>query len=343
MDNNPVTYMFEDIPEHGTVKQVTEGVYWIRMPLPFQLNHINLWLLEDGDGWTIVDTGFANDIVRGHWETLFETVLKQRPIKKVVVTHFHPDHMGLAGWLTRRFDVEMYATLGEFAFGTAMSLYQGFDEQAHVFTDFYGKAGFTPEQMEMVKHRGNPYTRRVMPLPQSYRRIFDGDLVDINGYGWRIIVGTGHSPEHACLYCEERKLLISGDQILPRISPNVSVWPQEPQANPLQLFLDSLRRFQGLADDTLVLPSHDTPFTGLKGRLDQLAHHHDDRLEETFEVCQTPSTGYQMLKALFTRELDEHQTFFALGESLAHLHFLMGQGRVKRELNEEGVYVFSQA
>ncbi len=338
-----VDYRFDEIPEPGTTLKVAEGVYWLRMPLPFKLNHINLWLLEDGDGWTIVDTGFSNDTTREIWETIFTDVMGTRPINRIIVTHFHPDHIGLAGWLTRRFDIPMFTTVGEFAMGMALSLDKGQGERAKVFTDFYGKAGFSPELMEMVEKRGNPYPNRVSPLPQSYRRISEGDSIDINGHGWRVIIGTGHAVEHACLYCEDLKLLISGDQILPRISPNVSVWPQEPEGNPLQLFLNSLSHFEKLPHDTLVLPSHDTPFTGLLPRLEQLAHHHDDRLEETFRVCATPSTTAEVLKKLFTRELDDHQLFFALGESLAHLHYLLGEGRLKRETNENGAYVFSQA
>ncbi|MCW9034407.1 MAG: MBL fold metallo-hydrolase [Rhodospirillales bacterium] len=343
MAESGVEYRFDELPEPGKTIKVAEGVYWLRMTLPFKLNHINLWLLEDGDGWAIVDTGFPTDATKEHWETIFANELQGRPLKRVIVTHFHPDHIGLAGWITRRFDIPMYTTVGEFSMGMALSLENGQGERSKVFTDFYGKAGFSPELMEMVEKRGNPYPGRVTPLPQSYRRISEGVNIEINGREWQIIVGKGHAIEHACLYCEDLKVLISGDQILPRISPNVSVWPQEPEGNPLELFLSSLPKFEHLPDDTLVLPSHDTPFTGLKPRLEQLAHHHDERIEETFGVCATPSTTAEVLKKLFTRELDDHQLFFALGESLAHLHYLLGEGRLKREINGDGAYVFSQA
>ena len=336
-------YVFDDLPERGHAKEVAPGVYWLRMPLPFQLNHINLWLLEDGDGWTIVDTGFANDEVKACWEDVFDNVFGGKPVKKIVVTHFHPDHLGLAGWLQERFNAPLLITLGEFAFGRMLSLDDGLGPRLKIFTDFYGKAGFDDELMNFVSTRGNPYPKRVVPIPGSYHRLRDGETFDVSGHDWKVIVGTGHSPEHACLYCEDLNVLISGDQILPRISPNVSVWPQEPESNPLQLFLDSLERFGDLPEDVLVLPSHDTPFRNLHGRLNQLAHHHDARLEETFDACAEPATAAQVLKSLFTRELDSHQVFFAIGESLAHLHYLKGLGRIKRTLGDDGVYRFSQS
>ncbi|MCW8862250.1 MAG: MBL fold metallo-hydrolase [Rhodospirillales bacterium] len=344
MSDNPITYAFDGIPEHGVVEKVGPGIFWVRMPLPFKLNHINLWLLEDGDGWTIVDTGFANDDVKALWDRIFDTVLDGRPVKRVIVTHFHPDHMGLAGWLTERFGVQMWTTLGEFAFARMLSLDLAVEGASRdVFSGFYRAAGFGPEFMSIVESRGNPYPKRVTPIPPAYIRMRDGDTVEINGHGWKVITGTGHSPEHACLYCEDLGMMISGDQILPRISPNVSVWPQEPESDPLALFLESIDRFRDLRPDTLVLPSHDAPFTGLDARLDQLAHHHDDRLEETFRACDAPSTGVKILNSLFTRELDDHQLFFAIGETLAHLHHLRGQGRLQTERGADGIDLWVQA
>ncbi len=337
---DPLTNVAGDIVETGHLQEVAPGVHWLRMPLPFQLNHINLWVLEDGDGWTLVDTGINREETRAVWDGLFAGALAGRPVKRVVVTHFHPDHMGLAGWLTDRFGVEMWATETEWtvARNTFADVGAKFIEQAR---GFYRAAGFNDELMAMVEKRDNPYPTRVSWIPETCRLIAEGDVIDIGGRGWRVIVGTGHSPEHACLYCEDDKILISGDQILPKITPNVSVWPHLPSQDPLSLFLGSLDKFRPLDPETLVLPSHNWPFKGLHVRLDQLAHHHDDRLDEVAAACAVePLNGTQVLKHLFKRELDTHQLFFAIGESLAHLQHLMSEGRIIQEPGADGVDLY---
>ena len=336
-------YVSERLPESGETITVAPGVLWLRMPLPFRLNHINLWLLEDGDGWTIVDTGIARDNVKEAWERIFATHFTEaRPLKRVIVTHFHPDHMGLAGWLTERFGVELWATLGEWACGRMISLDTG-EGVLKGLRRFYQDAGFGADGMALVEKRRYRYAHQISPIPARHRRIDDGETIAIGGRAWRVIVGSGHSPEHACLYCAELGVLISGDQVLPRISPNISVWPQEPEANPLRRYLDSLALFRGLPAKVLVLPSHDTPFTGLETRLDQMAHHHDERLDETLAACAEPSSAIDVLGRLFKRQLDDHELFFAIGESLAHLHFLMADGRIKRWRRNDGVHLFHRA
>lgn len=336
---DPLTNVAGDIIETGVLKEVAPGIHWIRMPLPFALNHINLWVLEDGDGWTLVDTGINRDETREAWESLFAGPLAGRPVKRIIVTHFHPDHMGLAGWLTEKFDVEMWASETEWETATGLFADTG-PEHVERARGFYHAAGFDKELMAEVNKRENPYPTRVSFIPETYNKIADGDVIDINGRDWRVIVGTGHSPEHACLYCEDPAILISGDQILPKITPNVSVWPQIAETNPLSLFLKSIDRFRDLDPDTLVLPSHNWPFKGLNKRLDQMAHHHDERLDEVVEACAEPLTGTEVLKHLFKRKLDTHQLFFAIGESLAHLHYLMEQGRIIKETDENGVDFF---
>ncbi len=336
-------YVFDGEPPLGETFEVAPGIHWLRMPLPFKLDHINLWLLEDGDGWTIVDTGICRDEVKEAWETLFTDVMAGRPVKKVVVTHFHPDHAGLAGWLTERFDAPLVMPLTEWTFGRMLSL-DGQDGSLDAFRSFYKRAGFTPEMMEGVSRRAGGYKNIVSPIPAAFQRISDGERIEIGGRQWRMIVGRGHSPEHACLYCDEIDVLISGDQVLPKISPNVSVWPQEPEGRPLGLFIDTIARLRDeVTGDPLVLPSHNWPFKGFHARLDDLDAHHVERLGETVEALMAPSTGVDVLYRLFKRELDEHQTFFAIGETLAHLHHLLEDGRVKRERREDGVDVFRRA
>ena len=338
--SDPLVNVIGRLPETGETLEVAPGVLWLRMPLPFALDHINLWVLEDGDGWTLVDTGINREQTMDAWEMLFAGPLAGRPVRRLIVTHFHPDHMGLAGWLTEKFGVEMWATETEWQ--TASTLY--YDEHSKELIDkartFYLAAGFGPALMAKVEALGNPYPARVSPIPKSYRQIAEGDVIDIGGRGWRVMIGTGHSPEHACLYCGEAGVLISGDQILPKITPNVSVWPQRAVQDPLKLFLGSLKTFAPLPEDTLTLPSHNWPFLGLRQRLEIMAHHHDERLDDVVRACAEPHKGVDVLKHLFKRELDSHQLFFAIGESLAHLHYLMGQGRIACDKGDDGVDLF---
>jgi glyoxylase-like metal-dependent hydrolase (beta-lactamase superfamily II) len=341
-------YAYEAAPDPGETVKVADGVHWLRMPLPFKLDHINLWLLDDsdkdGDGWAIVDTGINRDEVKAAWESVFEgRFTEAKPLKRVIVTHFHPDHLGLAGWLTRRFDVPLWMPREEWAWGRMLSLDTDTTLRA-AFRRFYHAAGFDDDMMAAAKGRAGRYAKAVSRVPGSFRRITDGMEISIGGRSWRVITGHGHSPELACLYCQELDVLISGDQVLPKISPNISVWPQEPDADPLTLFLDSLEKFRGLGpgldNNTLVLPSHNLPFRGLDGRIDDLQAHHALRLEETVAISAVPVTAVQVLGELFKRDLDTHQLFFAIGETLAHLHHLMGQGIVRRRMGDDGVHLF---
>lgn len=241
-----VVYPFDGVPEAGETREVAPGVHWLRMPLPFKLDHINLWLLEDGEGWTIVDTGINSELTRDIWERLFAGPMGGKPVTRVICTHFHPDHMGLAGWLTTRWGVPLSATLAEWLMGRMLWLDTDHDAVVKVQHAFYRRAGLDGDRLESLAGRGNQYVRGVSEIPHSFQRLRDGDMVDIGGRGWRVIVGHGHSVEHACLYCAETGVLISGDQVLPRISPNVSVWPNQPDADPLTLFLNSLAAFKGL-------------------------------------------------------------------------------------------------
>jgi len=338
-------YAFDDVPAPGEVHEVAPGVHWLRMPLPFKLDHINLWLLEDGAGWTIVDTGIARPEVRELWEGIFSRHLGGRPVTRIIVTHFHPDHVGLAGWLREKTGAELTMPLTEWAFARMLSQDES-DDTHKVMADFYRAAGFGAAQMTTFEGRRNRYSSSVSAIPRTMRRIRDGETIRIGGRDWRAIMGFGHSPEHACLWCGKLRLLISGDQILPRISPNIAVWPYEPDSNPLGLYLESLENFRSLTGgdgkDMLVLPSHDRPFRGLEWRLDQLAEHHRERLRRTWTACAAPSTGMEVLEKLFVRQLDAHQLMFAVGESLAHLHWLVAAGALAREAGPDGVNRFRQ-
>ncbi|CAA7626149.1 MBL fold metallo-hydrolase [Magnetospirillum sp. SS-4] len=343
MSRSTLDHPFAEPLAPGQVLEVAPGIRWIRMPLPFALDHINLWALDDGDGRVaLVDTGLGNDATKELWEVLLAGPLAGLTVSRLIATHFHPDHMGLAGWLSRRLDVDLTASVREWLFGRMLWL-----EESEEFNDnqvrYYRRMGFDAEQLDGVRSRGNTYRARIDVMPVRVLGIRNGDEMTIGGRIWRMIEGGGHSPEHACLYCEEAGVLISGDQVLPRISPIVGVWPQQPEAEPLGLFLDALARLRHLPADTLVLPSHGLPFRGLHARVDQLTAHHVERLEKTQGACARPASAVQVLRALFTRELDAHQLGFATGETLAHLHHLMRQGSVVREMGEDGIWWFRRA
>ncbi|KJS34601.1 MAG: beta-lactamase [Rhodospirillaceae bacterium BRH_c57] len=342
MTDAVLDYPFDAIPEPGALVEVAPGVSWLRMPLPFALDHINLWVLEDGDGVTLVDTGVASDTTKALWDTLLAGPLAGRRVNRVIATHFHPDHMGLAGWLCPRLDAPLWATLGEWTYGAMLA----FDDST-AFVDnqvaFYASAGFAPDMLAVVRERGNPYASRVVPIPPAVRRMVEGERFTIGAHEWQVVVGRGHSPEHAALWCPGLDVLISGDQVLPRISPNVSVWPQEPDADPLSLFIDSLGVLKAtVPDSVLVLPSHGRPFRGLHARIGDLLTHHDARLVDTLEACTTAQRAIDLVSVLFKRTLDVHQTFFAVGEAMAHLHRLVATGTLERRRDADGVWWFSR-
>jgi len=333
-------YVFTDLPSLGKTLRVADGIYWVRMPLPFKLDHINLWLLQDRDGWTIVDTGINTAQVKFAWESIFENYyICDSSVKKIIVTHFHPDHIGLAGWLTQRFGVPLHATITEWAFAHIQSS-ASLENSKDNYLSFYRAAGLDRDYDEILINRIGSYASKVSPIPQSVHRIAEGDEIDINGRIWRVIIGEGHAPEHACLYCEEQNVLISGDQILPRISPNISVGPLEPNSNPLKQFISSLDNFRAIPEETLILPSHDFPFRGLSGRLEQLLKHHQERLDETLVICTNPVSAIEIQRGLFKRKLDNHQIFFAIGEALAHAHYLLEVKKVSRKKDKQGVNRF---
>jgi glyoxylase-like metal-dependent hydrolase (beta-lactamase superfamily II) len=338
-----LSYAFGDtIPAPGTRHEIAPGVYWLRMGLPFALDHINLWLLRDGEGWTIVDCGIANDATREAWETVFANELEGLPVTRVIATHCHPDHVGLSDWLCSRWNAMLWMSTGDYGFARMMSgSLPGVDGTAML--PHFQRHGLTDEAMlEKLQGRKSYYPTLVPAVPASYRRVQDGQMVDIGGRGWQVITGFGHAPEHVSLYCGDLKILISGDMVLPRISTNVSVFAVEPEANPVQLYLDSLGKYAGLPDDTLVLPSHGKPFRGLHTRIGQLRDHHRERLAEVVEACAVPQSAADIVPVMFRRPLDAHQLTFAMGEALAHLHKLWFDGVLERKTGSDSVIRFQR-
>lgn len=340
----------ETLPESGKTVEIAPGVLWIRMGLPFALNHINLWLLEDEvetaqgrvHGWTIVDCGIASDATRDAWEVLFGDLhnhLRGLPVVRVIATHCHPDHIGLADWLCTLWNVPLWMTAGEYGFARMMSAGLPGADGTAMFPHFR-KHGLDPAMQEQIQERKSHYSRMVPTVPTSYRRMQEGTALTIHQRRWQIITGFGHSPEHASLYCADLNILISGDMLLPRISTNVSVFAIEPEANPVQQYLDSLKKYLQLPEDVLILPSHGKPFKGLHTRITQLEEHHAERLAEVVAACTTPQSAYDIVPLMFRRPLDAHQLTFAIGEALAHLHKLWFDGILQRQTGDDGIIRF---
>jgi glyoxylase-like metal-dependent hydrolase (beta-lactamase superfamily II) len=330
-------YPFSARPEPGETIMVAPGMHWVRMPLPFQLNHINLWLLEDGDGWTVVDTGLRDEATADAWKKLFAGAMQNRPVKRVVVTHLHPDHVGLAGWLVRRFGVTLWMTRTDYLLCRNLVADTG-QEAPEEGIRFYRAAGFPEDALEAYRARFGGFGRAVYRLPNSFRRIQDREEITIGDRSWKVIVGRGHAPEHACLWCAEENLFISGDQILPRISSNVSVFPTEPEANPLQDWLDSCAQLKGLLPpDTLVFPSHNEPFRGAGVRLDELILEHEENLEKLLLLCVEPKRAVDCFGALFRSRITSGNYVMAAGESVAHLNCLRARGALARRIDDNGV------
>lgn len=336
-------FPFAEPPVLGATREVAPGVRWLRMVLPFALDHINLWLLEDDKdgvaGFTIVDCGLSNDSTRAAWENVFAAHVGGKPVHRLIVTHYHPDHAGNAGWLVERFGCEMWMTQGEYLTAHAvMDNTAGYSPEAAIA--LYKANGMDSSHDDGLARRGHFFRKNVLPLPTQYRRILDGQTLTIGRRGWKVMVGNGHAPEHASLYCTELGVCISGDMLLPKISTNVSVWSVDPNGDPLEQFLTSIRAYRTLPAETLILPSHGLPFRGAHQRVEALEVHHAERLAELEQALATaagPLSAFDLLETLFRRKLDTHQTTFAMGEAIAHLHYLLNAGRARRVVGADGV------
>ena len=330
-------------PAPGAALPVAPGILWLRMPLPFALDHINLWLLEEGDGYTLVDCGYANAETRALWERHFAETLGGRPLVRIVATHCHPDHLGNAAWLAARFGCTVTMTAGEFL--TAHAIVD--ERAAHAPADncaLFRAHGMAESDVAALAARGNSYRRGVPVAPPNYHRLLAGDEIRAGGTAWRVIAGYGHSAEHASLFAPAHNVLVSGDMLLPKISTNVSVWPADGDGDPLGRFLDSLRAFEDLPPSSLVLPSHGLPFRGIPLRIAQLRAHHDARLAELVQAMAAsagPVTAAQMVPVLFPRALDLQQSYFAMGETIAHLNHLWRRGRARRTVSAGGEIRFA--
>jgi len=335
-ERNGLTYPFPAKPEPGQTIEVAPGIHWIRLPLPFQLNHINVWALEDGDGWTIVDTGINSESVQGLWKDVWAN-LGGKPVKSIFVTHLHPDHVGLAGWISETHKAPLFMSRTDYLMCRMLVMDTG-QPAPEEGVAFYKSAGWSEASTDVYRKRFGGFGSGVYRLPQTYVRLIDGQVHRIGKHNWHVVVGRGHAPEHACLWCPELRVMISGDQILPRISSNISVFPTEPEANPLEEWLDSCKHMRAtIPDDTLILPAHNEPFYGVRTRMTQLIEDHEGGMRKIMELCKEPQRAVSVFPALFRTKITAGNYGMATGESLAHMNCLLARGQLARKRDENGV------
>lgn len=339
MTKKSLNYPFKQAPLPGELVEICKGLYWLRMKIPFQLDHINLWLVEGETSWAIVDTGTKSDETREAWETIFDRYLNGKPVDSVVVTHMHPDHVGMAGWLCERWQVDVTMTKTEWLYtqiGGDLAL-----KHQSSYSEHYQRLGVEEKVVENLHKMYSFYSHLMEPLPGTFRRMAGGDVVKIGGLDWKVMIGLGHSPEHACLYCEEKNVIIGGDQLLPGITPSISVSVEEIDSDPLKEFLESLEQFYSLPEDVLVLPSHQLPYRGVHLRIDQLKAHHSSRCDMLIEACVEPKNAFDLVDVLFGhRKLSPMDKLMALGETIAHANMLLNEGRLYRYLDGNQQYLF---
>jgi len=317
--------------------EIAPGIHWLRMHLPFSLSHINLWLLDEGESWSVIDTGVAIDECKNIWKKTFAGTMQGRPISRVLATHLHPDHIGCAGWLTDQFDAPLWMSRDEYLLARILVADTG-RSTPEEGDRFYTAAGFESDQLDFYHKMFGLFGKYVAELPEAFHRLNDADKLRIGSYEWEVIVGKGHSPEHVCLYCDDLNSLISGDQLLPTISSNVSVFPTEPDADPLADWLDSLRMLKTrVPEDVLVLPAHGKPFRGAYSRLDELIGEHEESLEKLESLCTEPRRAVDVFPALFKSKINTGNLIMATGESIAHMNYLRNQDRMSVERGIDGV------
>jgi glyoxylase-like metal-dependent hydrolase (beta-lactamase superfamily II) len=302
-----LTFPYPTPPEPGSVMEIAPGILWLRLALPYRLDHVNVYLIEDGAGWAVLDTGLDDAATRAAWETLLAGVLRGRPLTRVLVTHYHPDHIGLAGWLCERFDLPLLMSQTEYLVSLSIHLEPG-------------------------ALNAEPYLRMISGLPRTFRRLIAGELLRIGGRTFEVLSGGGHAPEQVMLFCPAENLLLCADQVLARISPNISVQAMDPEGDPLGIYLRSLASLKrDLPEDVLVLPGHNLPFVGLGTRIDELCAHHEARCVAIETACRSaPCTAADLVPVVFRRVIDDpHQMGFAFSEGLAHVNYLLRENRLR--------------
>ena len=335
---NALTFPHPEPPSPGEVRPIAPGVLWFRLPLPYRLDHVNIYLLEEEGGWCAIDAGLGDERCRTLWKAALAGPLSAGRLTRLIVTHFHPDHVGLAGWLASQFELKLLMPRPEYLYSLALQYAPG-DLGADMHRPFFRRHGLDAKTTELVLSRGHEYLRRTTGVPTTYTRLQHGDTLRIGARRFEVLTGGGHALEQAMLVRAEEGLFFAADQVIARISPNVSVHAMEPEADALGIYLRSLRAIRDSVDpDVLVLPGHGLPFIGLHARIDELTRHHAARCATIARACRNgPFSAAELIPVVFTRALDPHQTGFAFGEVLAHVNFMLGRGELREERGADGV------
>ena len=336
-----IRYPWDTPPAEGEAIEVAPGVLWLRLPLPMALDHVNVYALDEGDSWTIVDTGFSSKRGRAIWDKLLAGPLGGKPVSRVIVTHHHPDHVGLAGWFQSEHGAELWTTRTAWLFSRMLQL----DEQAIPTQEtmaFYRSAGMAPEIFaQRAQERPFNFADVVYPMPLGFHRLKEGDVIEIGGRSWDVRMGNGHSPEHATFWSRDDNLVLSGDQILPSISSNIGVYATEPGADPVGDWLEACERLKTFArEDHLVLGGHKLPFTGLPTRMRQLIDNHHGALDRLLAYIDTPKAAGDCFAPLFKRAIGPSEYGLALVEAIAHLSHLYQTGQASRTKRDDGAWVY---
>jgi glyoxylase-like metal-dependent hydrolase (beta-lactamase superfamily II) len=317
-------------PEMTSPIEIVPGLLWVRLPLPFRLDHVNIYLVEDGPGWAVIDTGLGDAQTRAAWDALLAGPLAGRPLTRLIVTHCHPDHVGSAGWLAARLGLPVSMSQTEYLIAENVHLDPAALEAEH-YRRFYRDHGLDETTTESVVTRGHNYLKMITGLPPTFRRLIAGEKVQIGGREFWVLTGGGHSAEQVMLYCEAEGLFLAADQVLARISPNVSVWAVDPEGDPLGIYLRSLNALKSqVPEGVLVLPGHNLPFRGLHRRIEELERHHEIRCAAIETACrEAPRSAAELVPVMFQRALDPHQMGFAFSEVLAHVNAMLRENRLE--------------
>lgn len=325
-----VQYLFSEPAEPGAVRELAPGVKWLCMPLPFGLSHINLYLLKDGDGWLAIDAGMKGSLGRETWQRVVAEHLDGLPLTGLLVTHLHPDHIGLAGWLVAEYGCKFFMSFGEYYMARTFESQQG-DQRDEWRDDHYAlELGLPDDLVDELKHSSGGYGAYIEPVPYRFIRLAERDELQVGEYSWRVIIGRGHSPEHICLYSESLNMLIAGDQALPKVTANIGVIGTEPEANPLHDWFASMTKLRHLPQDVLVLPAHNAPYYGLHARLQEISDKQFERINACIQALKQPLTAYELMPVLYSKVLKGEQLMMAVAECLAHIRYLQAEGKIKR-------------
>ncbi len=337
-----LSFPFTKPPPIGELIEIRPGILWTQLPLPFALNHVNVYLLKDGDGWAMVDAGINDERTKQVWRGLLEGPLRGQRLTRIIVTHFHPDHIGCARWLIDEYALPLFMSRSEYLYSVV--LHRNADSIISVYSAFYERRGLDRATAEGILRAGHNYVELTAPMPPIYTCIADGETLTIGDRVFEVMTGGGHSWEQVMLYDRTDNVIVVADQVLPKISPNISVVASEQNNDPLAVFLKSNQLLaERVRPGALALPGHRLPFFGLHGRITELASHHEERCQEIIAACaERPMSPAELIPILFFAGMDTQQTSFAFCEIVAHLNYLKGR-KLVTEVEDQGTITFTAA